>query len=145
MAHFPTLAHSECLISSLTYFSLPLAPQSRISAEGTLLLVRELKKILWNSYSCNQPINTTSSPLREKVWRSFLSSMCTTKTILMLLSLFMSDLDNSCVRMDIEESIEERKKWKIFRVKWIFYKVISRQISILLTRTFSVCKNMKYV
>lgn len=38
---FSPSAHSKCLISSHTYFSLPLAPQSRISGEGTLLRVLE--------------------------------------------------------------------------------------------------------
>lgn len=41
---FSYSAHSKRLISSHTYFSLPLAPQSRMSAEGTLLLVLEFKK-----------------------------------------------------------------------------------------------------
>lgn len=66
---FSHSAHSKCLISSHTYVSLPLAPQSRISAQGTLLLVLEFKKKKsWNSYSCNQPINTTPSSSWEKVW-----------------------------------------------------------------------------
>lgn len=110
---FSHSAHSKCLISSHTYFSLPLALQSRISAEGTLLLALEFKNIYIMKFICMQSAYEHHPFLTKGRNTSTLSpSTCTTKAVLLLFSPLMIDHGNSCVRMDKRERIE-RKKWNI--------------------------------